>query len=144
MHVGLAINYCSWVLALTPCVSPQKMVLLCKLFLVLFKETLFIWGTSLVAQTVKNLPAIRDTWVHSTGWENPMEKGTATHSSIWEWIFFNFYCKNVPSYSRVERQAVLQWTHHTISIAINMVPELFHQLPHPKNTHILFNFAGIF
>ena len=104
MHVGLAINYCSWVFALTPCVSPQKMVLLCKLFLVLFKETLFIWGASLVAQTVKNLPAIRETWVHSMGWEDPMEKGTATHSSIWGWIFFYFYCKNVPTYSRVERQ----------------------------------------
>lgn len=44
MHVELAINYCSRVFALFPCVLPQKAVLLCKLFLVLFKETLFIWG----------------------------------------------------------------------------------------------------
>ena len=62
MHVGLVINYCSWVFVLTPCVSPQKMVLLCKLILARLKETLFIWGASLVAQTVKNLPAIRETW----------------------------------------------------------------------------------
>ena len=38
--------------------------------------------TSLVAQLVKNLPAMRDTWVWSLGWEDPLEKGLATHSSI--------------------------------------------------------------
>ena len=37
---------------------------------------------SLIAQLVKNLPAIRETWVQSLGWEDPLEKGTATHSSI--------------------------------------------------------------
>ena len=36
----------------------------------------------LVAQLVKNLPAIRETWVRSLGWEDPLEKGMATHSSI--------------------------------------------------------------
>ena len=42
---------------------------------------------SLVAQTVKNLPAMRETWVRSLGWEDPLEKGkgTATHSSILAW-----------------------------------------------------------
>ena len=39
--------------------------------------------TSLVAQLVKNLPAMQETWVWSLGWEDPLEKGTATHSSIW-------------------------------------------------------------
>ena len=39
----------------------------------------------LVAQTVKNLPAMRETWVRSLGWEEPLEKGTATHSSILAW-----------------------------------------------------------
>ena len=33
-------------------------------------------------QTVKNLPAKRQTWVQSLGWEDPLEKGMATHSSI--------------------------------------------------------------
>ena len=100
---------------------------------------------SLVAQMVKNLPAIRETWVHSMGWEDPMEKGTATHSSIWGWIFFlTFIVKMSPHTQELKDNAVLWWTHRTISIAINMVPELFHQLPHPKNMHILFNFAGIF
>ena len=37
---------------------------------------------SLVAQIVKHLPAMLETWVRSLGWENPMEAGTATHSSI--------------------------------------------------------------
>ena len=37
---------------------------------------------SLVAQGVKNLPVMGETWVQSLGWEDPLEKGTATHSSI--------------------------------------------------------------
>ena len=36
----------------------------------------------LVAQLVKNSPAMRETWVRSLGWEDPLEKGKATHSSI--------------------------------------------------------------
>ena len=40
---------------------------------------------SLVAQTVKNLPAVRMTWIRSLGWEDPLEKGMATHSSILAW-----------------------------------------------------------
>ena len=36
----------------------------------------------LVAQTVKNLPAVQETWVQSLGQEDPLEKGIATHSSI--------------------------------------------------------------
>ena len=39
----------------------------------------------LVAQLVKNPPAMRETWVRSPGWEDPPEKGTATHSSILVW-----------------------------------------------------------
>ena len=34
---------------------------------------------------VKNLPAMQETWVRSLGWEDPMEKGMATHSSILAW-----------------------------------------------------------
>ena len=41
----------------------------------------YTWA-SLVAQLVKNLPAMRETWVQSLDWEDPMEKGKATHSSI--------------------------------------------------------------
>ena len=42
-------------------------------------------GASLVAQLVKNLPAMRETCVQSLGWEDTLEKGTATHSSILAW-----------------------------------------------------------
>ena len=42
-------------------------------------------GVSLIAQLVKNLPAIRETWVRSLGWEDPLEKGKAPHSSILAW-----------------------------------------------------------
>ena len=45
----------------------------------------FIFGVSLVGQTVKNLPAVRETWVQSLGQEDPLEKGMATHSSILAW-----------------------------------------------------------
>ena len=40
---------------------------------------------SLVAQTVKNPPAVRETWVQSLVWEDLLEKGMATHSSILAW-----------------------------------------------------------
>ena len=40
---------------------------------------------SLVAQTVKRLPAMWETWVQSLCWEDPLEKGNATHSSILAW-----------------------------------------------------------
>ena len=40
---------------------------------------------SLVAQMVKNLPAMRDTWIRSLGQEDLLEKGMATHSSILAW-----------------------------------------------------------
>ena len=42
-------------------------------------------GASLVAQMVKRLPAMRDTWVQSLGWEDPLEKEMATHSSTLSW-----------------------------------------------------------
>ena len=42
-------------------------------------------GASLVAQTLKNLPAMQETWVRSLGWEDPLEKGMAAHSSILAW-----------------------------------------------------------
>ena len=42
------------------------------------------WAT-LVAQLVKNLPAMRETWVLSLGWEDPLEKGKATQYSIMTW-----------------------------------------------------------
>ena len=44
----------------------------------------YSWS-SLVVQLVKNPPALWETWVRSLGWEDPLEKGKATHSSILAW-----------------------------------------------------------
>ena len=44
----------------------------------------YSWA-SLVAHLVKNLPAMQETWVQSLGWEDPLEKEKATHSSILAW-----------------------------------------------------------
>ena len=40
---------------------------------------------SLVAQLVRNLPVMWETWIQSLGWDDPLEKGKATHSSILAW-----------------------------------------------------------
>ena len=44
----------------------------------------YSWA-SLVIQLVKNPPVVWETWVQSLGWEDPLEKGKATHSSILAW-----------------------------------------------------------
>ena len=54
----------------------------CALF---FCAALNLLKVSLVAQLVKNLTAIWETWVQSLGWEDPLEKGMTTHSSILFW-----------------------------------------------------------
>ena len=40
---------------------------------------------TIVAQLVKNPPAVQETWVQSLGWEDPLEKGKVTHSNILAW-----------------------------------------------------------
>ena len=44
-----------------------------------------------MAQLVKNLPAMRETWVLSLVWEDPLEKGKATYSSILAWRIHGLY-----------------------------------------------------
>ena len=51
----------------------------------MFEAVWHMKWASLVAQLVNNLPAMQETWVQSLGWDNPLEKGTATHSSILIW-----------------------------------------------------------
>ena len=50
----------------------------------LFYNLLFYWA-SLVAQRLKRLPVMRETWLQSLGQEDPLEKGIVTHSSILAW-----------------------------------------------------------
>ena len=57
-------------------------------FLIFNEVQLTIWQrpwASLVAQLIKNPPAMRETWVQSLDWEDPLEKGKATHFSILAW-----------------------------------------------------------
>ena len=54
------------------------------MFIYLFFLLLLFWA-SLVAQLVKNPPAMRQTWVRSLGWDDPLEEGMATHASILAW-----------------------------------------------------------
>ena len=51
----------------------------------MFGEMLCEERASLGAQLVKNPPAMQETWVPSLGWEDPLEKGTVTHSCILAW-----------------------------------------------------------
>ena len=49
------------------------------------KQTYGYQGASLTNQLVKNPPEMRETWIRSLGWEDPLEEGRATHSSILAW-----------------------------------------------------------
>ena len=50
----------------------------------MLSSIIIIW-VSLVAQTVKDLPIMQETWVQSLDWEDTLEKGMATHSSTLAW-----------------------------------------------------------
>ena len=50
--------------------------------LLLFQHNCPFKTASLLAQTIKNLPAMQETWVLSLDWEDPLEKGMATHSIL--------------------------------------------------------------
>ena len=73
-------------------------------------RSLIIWafsysGASLVAQLVKNPPAIQETWVWSLGWEDSLEKGKATRSSSLAWRIPGWYspwgCKELDMTDRL-------------------------------------------
>ena len=49
------------------------------------------YGASPVAQMIKNLPAIQETWVQSLGWEDPLEKGKLPTSVFWPGEFHGLY-----------------------------------------------------
>ena len=68
----------------------------------------YFWA-SLLAQMVKNPPAMREIWVQSLGWEDPLEKGKATHSSILAWRIPWTYIVHGVSKSRT--QLTFTFTH---------------------------------
>ena len=61
-----------------------------------------------MAQTVKTLPAIQETWVRFLSWEDPLEKGMATHSSILAWITPLTAACQGPLSMGISRQ-ILEW-----------------------------------
>ena len=65
------------------------------------KKLNFPW-TFLVAQGVKNLPAMQKTWVQSLGPEDPLEKGMATHSNILDWKIL--WTEKLTGYSQWDRK----------------------------------------
>ena len=68
-----------WCLELsTPWASSQPSVYLISQCIL---HSLFVLWASFMAQLIKNLPVMWETWIWSLGWEDPLEKGTATHSS---------------------------------------------------------------
>ena len=50
-----------------------------------FHEFALVSSYLFLGASVKNLPAVKDTQVQSLGWDNPLEEGMATHSSILDW-----------------------------------------------------------
>ena len=69
-----------WAQALWLCVAQKTQQPCCQAF-----KFLLLTRASLVPQLVKNLPTACETWVQSLGWEDALEKGKATHSSILAW-----------------------------------------------------------
>ena len=57
----------------------------------LLHKKYYIYVASPVAQTVKNLPAMQETWVRSLGWEDSLEENMAAHPSILVLYVFKFY-----------------------------------------------------
>ena len=81
---------------------------------------LSFWEFPLVPQTIKNLPAMWETWVQSLGWEDPLEKGMATHNSRipWRGAWRATVHGVAKSWTRLNDQDTIhtvQWSLHTCS-----------------------------
>ena len=62
-----------------------------------FTDSLLCAWASLMAQLVKNLPAVQETLVRFLGWEDPLEKGMATHSRFWPGEFHELTMQSMGS-----------------------------------------------
>ena len=69
-------------------------------------KLLYTKWSSLVIQTVKNPPAMWETWVRSLGWEDPLEEGMATHFSILAWRIPT----NKGAWRAIVHEVVKSWT----------------------------------
>ena len=71
---------------------------------------------SLVAQIVNNLPAMRETWIRSLGWEDPLEKGKATHSSILAWRI-----SWIEEPGRLQSMGLQRVKHHQVTFTFHFI-----------------------
>ena len=105
---------------------------------------------SLMTQLVKNLPAVRETWVRSLGWENPLEKGKATCSSILAWrlpwtVYSTWGCKESDMTERLSQSTEWRSLHCTVGshfLSVNSsvylsspISKLISPLSHPFGVH---------
>ena len=83
---------------------------------------------SLVAQMVKNLPVMQETLVRTLGWEDPLEKGMATHSSILAWrIPWTEVPDRLVHGVAKNRTRLSDWLFHTSFISILQIRKLRHR-----------------
>ena len=80
----MIVNFAGKQKYLHPLTTPQRIFIILLQIQHLYSNISRTWA-SLVAQTLKNLPTMQDTWVRSLGQEDRMEKGMAIHSSILAW-----------------------------------------------------------
>ena len=109
-------------------------------------------GASLVAQLVKNSPAMQETWIRSLGWEDTLEKGTATHSRVlvWRipWIVQSMRLQKVTfsfSFSHAKFMCVcsVQFSRSVVSNSLRP-HELQHTRPlQSQDSHFLISFSFV-
>ena len=89
----------------------------------------------MVAQMVKNLPAMQETWVWSLGWEDPLEEGMATHSSILAWRIHGQ--RSLASYSPWGSQNQIRLSNSHTHTHTHTTEQLTHIHTHRRlsNTH---------
>ena len=79
----------------------------------------FLAWTSLVVQALKNLPAMKDTWVRSLGQKDPLEKGTATHSNVLAWGIP--WVEGLAGYSPWPCRVGYDWVTNTYTFSIILI-----------------------
>ena len=89
-----------------------------------FIQVFYFFWASLVAQLVKNPPAMQETWVRSLGWEDPLEKGKATHSSILAW--------RIPVHGVTESDVTEQ-----LSLSLLFLSLVLYNFPHTGSMTVL-------
>ena len=110
-----------------------------------FEEQFPFWRASLVGQLVKNPPAMRETWVWSLGWEDPLEKGKATYSRILTWrVLWTVYSQTQLSDFNFSLHTSILEKFHLLVCSFILMDNLFgviceKYLPNPRLQRIIFS-----